>query len=185
MSNNFKSEATDRMEKTIDSFKDNLSKHRTGRANPSVLSKITVSYYGSDVPISQVANINVEDALTLSIKPFEKHLGPEIEKAIHASDLGLNPAASSDVIRVPFPPLTEERRREFIKKVKGEGEGAKVAVRNIRRDANTSIKASQKSNEISEDDSKRFEDEIQKLTDKYVAIVDDILKQKEQDLLEM
>ena len=185
MSSDFKSEATSKMEKTISSFKENLSKHRTGRANPDVLNKVMVSYYGSDVPISQVANITVVDALTLSIKPWEKHLGPEIEKAIYSSDLGLNPAASSDVIRVPFPPLTEERRREFIKKVKAEGEGTKVAVRNIRRDANASIKNLQKSNEISEDEGKRFEDEIQKLTDKYVAKVDDILKQKEQDLLEM
>lgn len=180
-----KQEAEKRMEKTIAALKDTLTKHRTGRANPDVLAKVTVPYYGSDVPINQVANVLIEDALTLAIKPFEKHMGPEIERAIHSSDLGLNPTASSDVIRVPFPPLTEERRREFIKKVKGEGENSKIAIRNIRRDSNTAVKAQLKAGEISEDEEKKLEAQVQKVTDIYVAKVDEILKQKEKDLLEM
>lgn len=180
-----KSDAKVRMQKSITSLKEGLTKLRTGRANPDVLSEVTVSYYGSDVPISQVASISVEDALTLAIKPWEKHLTPEIEKAILNSDLGLNPASGSDVIRVPFPPLTEERRKELVKKVKAEGENSKVAIRNIRRDANTAIKALLKDGKISEDDERAAQGAIQKITDEKIADIDVVLKQKEQDLLEL
>lgn len=183
MINDIKKDAEVRMKKSIDSLKSELSKLRTGRAHPSLLDHITVEYYGSEVPLSQVANIVVEDARTLSIQPWEKPMVQVVEKAIMTSDLGLNPATSGQVIRIPMPPLTEERRKDLIKVVRHEGEGAKVAIRNIRRDANNDIKSLLKDKDVSEDDARHGEEEIQKLTDKYVAEIDKLLSEKEQDLL--
>jgi ribosome recycling factor len=180
-----KKDAKTRMDKSIESLKGELKKIRTGRAHVSLLDHITVEYYGSEVPLSQVANINVEDARTLSVTPWEKPMVGVVEKAIMTSDLGLNPATSGAVIRVPMPPLTEERRKDLIKVVKAEGEKAKVAVRNIRRDANTHFKDLLKEKEISEDDERRAQDEVQKLTDNHVKMVDDILQEKEKDLMEI
>jgi ribosome recycling factor len=183
MIDDIQKDAERRMQKSVESLKTELTKIRTGRPHPSLLDHVTVDYYGSDVPISQVANINVEDARTLSVTPWEKPMVGVVEKAILTSDLGLNPATNGNVIRIPMPPLTEERRRDLIKVVKGEGEGAKVAIRNIRRDANSDFKSLLKEKEISEDESHGAEDVIQKLTDKYVAEVDAVLQEKEQDLL--
>jgi ribosome recycling factor len=183
MINDIQKDAERRMQKSVESLKGELAKIRTGRPHPSLLDHVTVDYYGSEVPISQVANINVEDSRTLSVTPWEKPMVGAVEKAIMTSDLGLNPATNGNVIRVPMPPLTEERRRDLIKVVKAEGEQAKVAIRNIRRDANSDFKSLLKEKEISEDEARGAEDTIQKLTDKYVAQVDAVLQEKEQDLL--
>lgn len=178
-------DAEERMNKTIESLKDQLAKVRTGRAHPSLLDQVSVDYYGSMVPLSQVANIGIEDSRTLSITPWERTMVQAIEKAIMTSDLGLNPNSAGTVIRVPMPALTEERRKDLVKVVRGEAEGSRVAVRNIRRDANTSFKTLQKDKEISEDDERRAQDSIQKLTDQFVKEIDEILVKKEQDLMEI
>ncbi len=183
MIDDIKKDAERRMQKSVESLKTELAKIRTGRPHPSLLDHVTVDYYGSEVPLSQVANINVEDSRTLSVTPWEKPMVGVVEKAIMKSDLGLNPATSGSVIRVPMPPLTEERRRDLARVVKAEGEQAKVAVRNIRRDANSDFKSLLKEKEISEDEARGAEDAIQKLTDKYVAEIDVVLQEKEQDLL--
>jgi ribosome recycling factor len=180
-----KKDAEARMAKSIESLRHELSKLRTGRAHTSLLDHITVEYYGSDAPLSQVANISVVDARTLGVSPWEKQMVPVIEKAILNSDMGLNPVTSGEIIRVPLPPLTEERRKDMTKIVRQEGEGAKVAIRNIRRDVLGDIKQLQKEKEITEDDERRAQDEVQKITDKYVAEVDKLLEAKEKDLMEI
>jgi ribosome recycling factor len=172
-----------RMTKSIEALKQSLSRVRTGRAHPSLLDHLRVDYYGSDVPISQVANIGVEDARTLTVTPWEKPMVQVVEKAILSSDLGLNPATAGTVIRIPMPPLTEETRRDLVKVVRHEGEAAKVAIRNIRRDANSDFKELLKEKEISEDDEHRAEEEIQKLTDQRVAEVDKVIENKESELM--
>lgn len=172
-----------RMQKTIEVLKTELTKIRTGRANASLLDHISVEYYGSEVPLSQVANIAIEDARTLTVTPWEKPMVQAIEKAIMTSDLGLNPMSAGTVIRVPVPALTEERRRDLVKVVKHEAENTKIAIRNIRRDANSDFKSLEKEKEISEDDERRAQDSIQKLTDQYVREVDVVLDKKEQDLM--
>ena len=179
-----KRDARERMKKSIEVLRLDLVKLRTGRANASLLDHVNVSYYGSLVPINQVANVNVSDARTLTVQPWEKKMVPEVEKAILNSDLGLNPITSGDVIRVPLPPLTEERRKEMIRLVRHEGEQTKVAIRNVRRDAIQQIKAMIKDQNLAKDEQKRGEDEIQKITDRFVAEVDGVLKEKEDDLLE-
>ena len=178
-------DAGSRMEKTIDSLRQSLGKVRTGRAHPSLLDHLRVEYYGSEMPISQVANIGVEDARTLTVTPWEKQMVQAIEKAILKSDLGLNPATSGTVIRIPMPPLTEETRRELVKVVRHEGEAAKVAIRNIRRDANSDFKELLKEKEISEDEERKAAEEIQRLTDRYVSEVDKVLAGKETELMEI
>ncbi len=183
MINDITKDAEKRMQKSVEALKSELSKLRTGRAHPSLLDHVRVDYYGSEMPINQVANIAVEDARTLTITPWEKPMVQAIEKAIMTSDLGLNPNTAGTVIRVPMPPLTEERRRDLIKVVRHEGENAKVAVRNIRRDANADIKSLLKEKEISEDQARQGEDTIQKLTDRFVAEVDRLVEAKEQDML--
>jgi len=172
-----------KMEQSIAAFKNNLSKIRTGRANPGLLDVVQVDYYGSMVPLSQVANVALLDSRTISVQPWEKGLGPKIEKAIRESDLGLNPASMGDLIRVPMPPMSEERRREMTKLAKGEGEHAKVAVRNLRRDANEAVKKLVKDKEATEDDQKRTEADIQKMTDKRIAEIDQLVAAKEQDIM--
>ena len=176
-------QATEKMAKSVDTLKHDLAKVRTGRAHPGILDQIRVDYYGAEMPINQVANVTLSDARTISIQPFEKKMVQAVEKAIRDSDLGVNPATSGDVIRVPMPALTEERRKELAKIVKHEGENAKVAVRNIRRDAMTHVKALLKDGEVSEDDDKRAEKEIQLLTDKSVADIDKLVADKEKDLM--
>ncbi|WP_010323540.1 ribosome recycling factor [Marinobacterium stanieri] len=185
MINEITSDAESRMQKSVESLVEQFKKIRTGRAHPSLLDSITVSYYGSDVPIQQVANVSVEDARTLTIIPWERQVVSDIEKAIMKSDLGLNPSSAGDVIRVPMPPLTEETRKGYIRQARTEAENARVAIRNIRRDANGDIKDLLKEKEISEDDSRRGEDQVQKLTDKYVAEADSLLALKEKDLMEI
>lgn len=185
MINDIKKDTESRMGKSVESLKNDLSKLRTGRATPSLLDHVMVHYYGSDVPISQVANISVADARMLTVTPWEKGVAQDVEKAIRNSDLGLNPAAAGDVIRVPLPALTEERRKDMIKVVRSEGEAAKVAIRNIRRDANADFKDLVKEKEITEDDERRAHDEVQKLTDKYIAEVEKLLEVKEKDLMEI
>jgi ribosome recycling factor len=185
MLNEITQDASERMQKSLDSLVTNFKKIRTGRAHPSILEGIQVPYYGSDVPLSQVANVSVEDGRTLSIIPWEKPMVPVIEKAIMTSNLGLNPATAGENIRVPMPPLTEETRKGYIKQARQEAEGARVAVRNIRRDANGDLKDLLKEKEITEDDQRRGEDQIQKITDKFVAEVDALLEQKEKDLMEI
>jgi len=180
---NITKEADVRMRKCIEAFKTETSKLRTGRAHPSILDHVRVDYYGSEIPISQVANINVTDARTLTITPWEKKMVPLIEKAILNSDLGLNPAPSGDLIRVPMPALNEERRKELIKVLRTEAENAKVSVRNIRRDANGEFKALLKNKEITEDEERRLSDEVQKLTDKFVVEIDHLTTAKEADLM--
>ncbi len=180
-----KQDAEKRMGKSIEALKNELTKLRTGRANPSLLDHVMVSYYGSDVPISQVANISVADARMLTVTPWEKGVAQDVEKAIRNSDLGLNPAAAGDVIRVPLPALTEERRRDMIKLVRSEGEAARVAIRNIRRDANHDFKELLKEKEITEDEERRAQDDVQKITDKCVADVDKLLVEKEKDLMKI
>ncbi|MDX2504707.1 MAG: ribosome recycling factor [Gammaproteobacteria bacterium] len=180
-----RSDANSRMGKSIDSLKQDLMKVRTGRAHTSLLDSITVDYYGSATPLNQVANVSVLDARTLSVQVWEKQMTPKVEKAILTSDLGLNPATSGELIRIPLPPLTEETRKNLTKVVRAEGENAKVALRNIRRDANSTLKDLEKDKDISEDEEHRAQDEIQKLTDKYVKAIDQILAEKEKDLMEI
>ncbi len=178
-------DASTRMSKSLDALRKELAKIRTGRAHPSLLEHVQVDYYGSDVPISQAANVVVEDARTLAVTPFDKSMIGTIEKAIMTSDLGLNPTTAGTVIRIPLPPLTEERRRDLGKVVHQEGESAKIAIRNIRRDANGSMKELLKEKEISEDDERRGETEIQQLTDLHVGKVDEIVAEKEKELMEI
>ena len=185
MIEDIKKDASKRMAKSIDALKDEFSRLRTGRANTSLLDHVKVDYYGTATPLSQVANVAVQDARTLTITPWEKNMVQAIEKAIMTADLGLNPATAGTVIRVPLPPLTEERRKDLIRIVRQEAEGARVAIRNIRRDANNDIKALLKEKEISEDDDRRAQDEIQKITDKYVAEVDTLCADKEKDMMEI
>ncbi len=185
MIDELKKDAETRMGKSVEALKNDLSKIRTGRAHTSLLDHITVDYYGSEVPLSQVANISVSDARTLAVTPWEKTMVAAIEKAIMTSDMGLNPMTAGEVIRVPLPPLTEERRKDMIKIVRNEGEGAKVAVRNIRRDVLSDFKSLQKDKEITEDEERHAQDDVQKLTDKHVAIIDELLKEKEKDLMEI
>jgi len=172
-----------KMQKSIEALKADLGKVRTGRAHTGLLDHILVDYYGNPTPIAQVANVTLVDARTIGVQPWEKKMVAVVEKAIRESDLGLNPAAQGDLIRVPMPALTEERRRELIKVVKHEGENARVAVRNLRRDGNNHLKELLKAKQISEDEERRAQDEIQKLTDRYIAEIDKALQQKEADLL--
>lgn len=185
MINEILDDAKTRMGKSIDSFKHNLIKVRTGRAHPSLLEQIMVDYYGVDTPLSQVANVNIEDARTLMVTPWEKTMVQAIEKAIMISDLGLNPSSAGQVIRVPLPPLTEERRRDLIKVVRNEAENARISIRNIRRDGISNIKDYLKEKEISEDEAHHGEDEVQKITDENISIIDQILKDKEVALIEV
>ena len=185
MVEDIKKDAGARMAKSVEALRNELGKLRTGRAHASLLDHVTVSYYGSDVPLNQVASITVSDPRTLAVSPWEKKIIPDVEKAIVTSDLGLNPVTSGDVIRVPLPPLTEERRREMTRVVRQEAEQARVAVRNIRRDANQHLKALIKGEHLPEDAEKRAETDIQKLTDRYVAEIDSALEEKEQDLMEI
>ena len=175
--------AEQKMQRSIDSFKSDLAKIRTGRAHTGLLDHIQVDYYGSPVPISQVANLTLVDARTIGVQPWEKKMVQVIEKAIRESDLGLNPATHGDLIRVPMPALTEERRKELTKIVKNEGETAKVAVRNLRRDANEQLKKLVKDKEISEDDERRGSDDVQKLTDRFVAEIDKLVQTKEAEIM--
>jgi len=172
-----------KMDQSIAAFKNNLTKIRTGRANPALLDSIQVDYYGSMTPLSQVANVSLLDARTISVQPWEKGMGAKIEKAIRESDLGLNPASMGDLIRVPMPPMSEERRKEMTKLVRTEGENAKIAVRNLRRDANDAVKKLVKDKLASEDDQKRAEADIQKVTDRHVAEIDQVVASKEQEIL--
>ena len=174
-----------RMGKSIDSLHTEFSKIRTGRAHPSLLDQIQVDYYGSATPINQVANVSIEDSRTLVVTPWEKDMVAKVEKAIMGSDLGLNPATAGTVIRIPMPPLTEERRRDLVKLVRHEAEQGRVAIRNIRRDANSDFKDLLKEKEISEDEERKAEENIQKLTDAYVAKIDKVLADKEAELMEV
>ena len=178
-------DVSDKMDKSVSALRNAFNKIRTGRANPSILDDVKVDYYGNLTPINQTSNISVEEGRSLVISPWDKILIPEIEKAIHTSDLGLNPSTSSDLIRVTMPALTEETRQDYIKQARAEAENSRVSIRNIRRDANQSAKDQQQASEISEDDQRRLEDLIQKETDKFISIVDTELKNKESDLLEI
>lgn len=180
-----KKDARERMEKSVSALQQELTKLRTGRAHTSLLDHITVDYYGSEVPLNQVANVNVEDSRTLSVTPWEKSMVQAIEKAIMTSDLGLNPMSAGTVIRVPLPALTEERRKDMIRVVRNEAEGGRIAIRNIRRDALGDLKTLQKEKKISEDEERRAQDEVQGITDKYIARVDEVLAEKEKDLMEI
>ena len=172
-----------KMDQSIAAFQHNLTKIRTGRANPGMLDTVQVDYYGSSVPISQVANVSLLDSRTISVQPWEKGMGPKIEKAIRESDLGLNPASMGDLIRVPLPPMSEERRKEMTKLVRHEGENAKIAVRSLRRDGNEAVKKLVKDKQASEDEQKRAEAEIQKVTDRHVISIDQMVVGKEQEIL--
>lgn len=172
-----------KMDQSIAAFRNNLGKIRTGRASPGILDSVQVDYYGSPVPIGQVANVSLLDARTLSVQPWEKGMGAKIEKAIRDSDLGLNPASMGDLIRVPMPPMSEERRKEMTKLARNEGENAKIAVRNLRRDANDGVKKLVKEKLASEDDQKRSEADIQKITDRHVAEIDSLVTAKEQEIM--
>ncbi len=183
MINDIKRDAETRMKKSIEALRANLTKLWTGRAHPSLLDHITVDYYGSEVPLSQCANIHADDARSLSIAPWEKDMVSKIEKAIMTSDLGLNPTTAGTVIRINLPPLTEERRRDLVKVMRGEGETARVAIRNVRRDANNDLKELVKEKMISEDEEHRGEQQIQQLTDKYVAEVEQLLDEKERETM--
>lgn len=185
MINELKADAEERMGKSLEALASNFNKIRTGRAHAGILDSIRVDYYGSPTPLSQVANVNIEDARTLSVVPWEKQLVPEIEKAIMKADLGLNPSTAGTVIRIPMPPLTEETRKGYIKQARAEAENAKVSIRSARRDTLADIKELQKEKEISEDDERRAADEVQKITDKFVAKVDKALAAKEEDLMEI
>lgn len=178
-----KKNAEQKMQKSIEALKTDLAKIRTGRAHTGLLDHVQVDYYGSMVPISQVANVTLVDARTIGVQPWEKKMVQVVEKAIREADLGLNPATMGDIIRVPTPPLTEERRKELTKVVKGEGEDAKVAVRNLRRDANEQLKKLVKDKAISEDDERRGGDDVQKLTDKYVAEIDKLVAEKDKEIM--
>jgi ribosome recycling factor len=171
------------MDQSIAAFKNNMTKIRTGRANPALLDTVHVDYYGAMMPLSQVANVSLLDARTISVQPWEKGMGPKIEKAIRESDLGLNPASMGDLIRVPMPPMSEERRKEMTKLVRHEGETAKIAVRNLRRDANDHVKKLVKDKLASEDEQKRSEAEIQKLTDRHIIEIDQLVAAKEQEIM--
>jgi ribosome recycling factor len=172
-----------KMHQSVESFRHGLTKIRTGRPNPAILDTVHVDYYGSMVPISQVANLSLLDARTIGVAPWEKGMGAKIEKAIRDSDLGLNPASQGDLIRVPLPAMTEERRKELTKLVRGEGEGAKIAIRNLRRDANESVKKLVKDKLASEDDERRTQDDVQKMTDRFIVEVDRLVASKEQDIM--
>ncbi|WP_249976854.1 ribosome recycling factor [Vreelandella olivaria] len=185
MINDIKKDAESRMKKSVEALHSNFNKIRTGRAHPSILDAVTVEYYGGQVPLNQVASVNVEDARTLAVAPWEQGMVAKIEKAIMTSDLGLNPSSAGSVIRVPMPMLTEETRKGYIKQARSEAETARVAVRNVRRDANGDFKSLLKDKEITEDDQRQGEDEIQKLTDKYIAEIDKALAAKEQDLMQV
>jgi ribosome recycling factor len=178
-----KKNAEQKMVKSVESLKANLAKVRTGRAHPGILDHIQVDYYGSPTPITQVANITLIDARTIGVTPWEKKMASTIEKAIRDSDLGLNPSTTGELVRVPMPSLTEERRRDLIKVVRGEGEDAKVAVRNVRRDANAELKALLKDKKVAEDDERRAQEDVQKLTDRFIADIDKALQVKEAELL--
>ncbi|MBS7351045.1 MAG: ribosome recycling factor [Comamonas sp.] len=172
-----------KMGQPIEALKNNLSRVRTGRPSPQLLDVIQVEYYGSMVPLSQVANVSLLDARTLSVQPWEKNMGAKIEKAIRESELGLNPASMGDLIRIPMPPMSEERRKEMTKLARNEGEASKIAIRNLRRDANEAVKRLVKDKEASEDDQKRSEADVQKLTDKHIADIDALVASKEQEIL--
>ena len=178
-------EVSEKMDKSLSALRNAFNKIRTGRANPSILDDVKVDYYGNMTPINQTSNITIEEGRSLVISPWDKSLLPEIEKAILNSDLGLNPNSSSDLIRVTMPALTEETRQNYIKQARSEAENSRVSIRNIRRDANQTVKDKQQASEISEDELRRIEDLIQKETDKYISIVDSELKNKESDLLEI
>ena len=178
-----KKNAETKMGQSIEALKNNLSRIRTGRASPQLLDTIHVDYYGSMVPLSQVANLSLIDSRTIGVQPWEKNMAAKIEKAIRESDLGLNPASLGDLLRVPMPPMNKERRKEMTKLARNEGEASKVAVRNLRRDANESVKKLVKEKEASEDDQKRTEADIQKLTDKFIAEIDALVSAKEQDIM--
>lgn len=185
MMNEIQKDADMRMQKSIESLRADLAKVRTGRAHPSLLDQITVEYYGNPTPLNQVASISVADARMLLVSPWEKDMVPVVEKSIQNAGLGLNPATAGQAIRVPMPALTEERRKELIRVVRGEGENARIAIRNIRRDANNQLKDLLKEKEISEDEERRGQDTIQKITDKFVSEIDQLLKHKEEDLMEV
>ncbi|HEY9034450.1 MAG TPA: ribosome recycling factor [Pseudomonadales bacterium] len=185
MINDIKNDAGLRMGKTLEALQSAFNKIRTGRAHPSLLDSVVVNYYGSDMPINQVANVNVEDARTLAVIPWEAKMVPEVEKAIMKSDLGLNPSTSGNTIRVPMPALTEETRKGYIKQARTEAESARVSVRNIRRDANNRLKDLLKDKAISEDDERRAQDDVQKITDKNIAEIEKLLQAKEADLMEI
>lgn len=176
-------DAEQRMKKSIDSMRSEMAKIRTGRASSALIDHLTVDYYGNATPINQVANVSVQDARTLAVQPWEKNMVPVVERAIMEANLGFNPVTAGDIIRIPMPALTEERRKEMVKVAASEGENGKIAIRNIRRDANSDFKALEKDKEISEDDEKRAEDRVQQLTDKYVAVVDEVVKEKEAEIL--
>ena len=176
-------DADDRMQKSVAALDEAFKKIRTGRAHPSILDGVMVSYYGAETPLNQLANVTVEEGRSLVISPWEKNMIGEVEKAIMKSDLGLNPSNNGDTIRVPMPPLTEETRREFTKQAKNEAENARIAIRNIRRDANSDFKELEKEKEISEDDQRRAEEQIQKMTDKYIGEIEAAFQAKEEDLL--
>ena len=178
-------DARERMGKTIDAFKSTLARIRTGRANPALLDGLSIEYYGTPTPISQIAGVTVEEGRTLLIQPWEKNLIPEVEKAILKSDLGLTPSSSADNIRLPMPPLTEENRKNLTKQARAEAESSRVAIRNIRREANADIRELVKEKEATEDDGRRAEDQIQKITDALISDVDGVLAQKESDLMEI
>ncbi|SES84633.1 ribosome recycling factor [Thalassotalea agarivorans] len=185
MIDEIKQDAQERMGKSIEALRSNLNKVRTGRAHPSLLDNITVEYYGMDTPLNQVGNVSVPDARTLAVTVFDKSMIGAVEKAILSSDLGLNPASQGTLIRIPLPPLTEERRKDLVRVVRGEAENGKIAIRNIRRDANSDVKSLLKEKDISEDESRQAEDEIQKITDTFVKQVDEILSEKEAELMEI
>lgn len=177
------STAKEKMDKTIETLKADLAKVRTGRAHAGILEQVKVDYYGSPTPVTQVSNVTLIDARTIGVQVYEKHMAGAIEKAIRDSDLGLNPASQGDIIRVPMPALTEERRKELVKLVKTEGEDGKIAIRNIRRDANDALKKMVKDKACSEDDERRTQDNVQKITDKFVAEVDKLISEKEKDVM--
>lgn len=183
MISDIQQDAANRMAKSVEALRHEFTKIRTGRAHPSLLDQITVPYYGVDTPLSQVANVATEDSRTLTVTPWEKTMVKAVEKAIMASDLGLNPSSNGNVIRIPLPPLTEERRRDLVKVVKQEAENGRVAIRNIRRDANSSIKDALKEKLISEDEARAGEDKIQKLTDQHIKEIEKYLEEKEADLM--
>ncbi|WP_404414489.1 ribosome recycling factor [Marinospirillum sp.] len=185
MINEIKKDTQERMDKSLESLHSAFNKIRTGRAHPSILDAIKVDYYGSELPIGQAANVNVEDSRTLVVIPWEKTMVPVIEKAIMKSDLGLNPSTAGSNIRIPMPALTEETRKGYIKQARAEAENARIAIRNIRRDANTHLKALMKDKEISEDEERRAQEDIQKVTDKHTAEIDKLLANKEEDLMQI
>ncbi|BCA95425.1 ribosome-recycling factor [Legionella antarctica] len=185
MIDNIKQDSEKRMKKTIEALRTDMTKIRTGRANSSLLDHVQVDYYGNSTPLSQVANVTTSDSRTILVTPWEKSMVAAIEKAILTSDLGLNPSTAGSAIRVPMPPLTEERRKDLIKVVRSEGEQGRVSIRSIRRDANNQLKELVKDKAISEDDERRAAEVIQKLTDKYIAEVDGVLVEKEKDLMEI